>query len=50
MGSTAFTARQIAGAADVLEAMARNKDCFVVMTLSRVFARRENGPDILRSC
>lgn len=34
MGRTAFTARQIGDAADVLEAMARDKDCFVVMTLS----------------
>lgn len=34
MGQTAFTARQIGDAADVLEVMARDKDCFVVMTLS----------------
>ncbi len=34
MGDTAFTARQIGDAADVLEAMARDKDCFVVMTLA----------------
>lgn len=34
MGQTAFTARQIGDAADVVEAMARDKDCFVVMTLS----------------
>jgi deoxyhypusine synthase len=34
MGQTAFTARQIGDGADVLEAMARDKDCFVVMTLS----------------
>ncbi len=34
MGQTAFTARQIGDAADVFEAMARDKDCFVVMTLS----------------
>ena len=34
MGQTAFTARQIGDAADVLEAMARDKDCFAVMTLS----------------
>ena len=33
MGQTAFTARQIGDAADVLEAMARDKDCFGVMTL-----------------
>lgn len=34
MGQTAFTGRQIGDAADVFEAMARDKDCFVVMTLS----------------
>src|SRR6267378_1909677 len=34
MGDTAFTGRQIGDAADVLEAMARDKQCFVVMTLS----------------
>jgi deoxyhypusine synthase len=34
MGQTAFTARQIGDAADVLEAMARDKNCHVVMTLS----------------
>src|SRR3977135_1766434 len=34
MGDTAFTGRQIGDAADVLEAMARDKDCFIVMTLS----------------
>src|ERR1700675_4361547 len=34
MGNTAFTGRQIGDAADVLETMARDKDCFVVMTLS----------------
>src|ERR1700681_180242 len=34
MGQTAFTGRQIGDAADVLEAMARDKDCLVVMTLS----------------
>jgi len=34
MGDTAYTARQVGDAADVLEAMARDKDCFVVMTLS----------------
>ncbi|MCL5288452.1 MAG: deoxyhypusine synthase family protein [Acidobacteria bacterium] len=34
MGRTAFTGRQIGDAADVLEAMARDKDCFVVLTLS----------------
>ncbi|MGB7765014.1 MAG: deoxyhypusine synthase family protein, partial [Candidatus Acidiferrales bacterium] len=34
MGQTAFTARQVGDAADVLEAMARDQDCFVVLTLS----------------
>jgi deoxyhypusine synthase len=34
MGNTAYTARQIGDGADVLEAMARDKDCFVVMTLA----------------
>src|SRR6202162_3655146 len=34
MGQTAYTARQIGDAADVLEAMARDKDCFCVATLS----------------
>ena len=34
MGDTAYTARQIGDAADILEAMARDKDCFIVMTLA----------------
>ena len=34
MGQTAFTARQIGDGADVLEAMARDKHCCVVLTLS----------------
>ncbi len=34
MGATAFTGRQVGEGADVLEAMARDKDCFVVMTLA----------------
>ena len=34
MGDTAYTARQIGDGADVLEVMARDKDCFVVMTLA----------------
>jgi deoxyhypusine synthase len=34
MGDTAYTGRQIGDAADVLEAMARDKECFVVLTLS----------------
>src|SRR5215467_2114261 len=34
MGDTAYTARQVGDAADVLEYMARDKDCFVVLTLA----------------
>jgi deoxyhypusine synthase len=34
MGQTAFTGRQIGDAVDVLEAMVRDNDCFVVMTLA----------------
>jgi len=34
MGNTAFTGRQIGDAAEIVEMMARDKDCFVVMTLS----------------
>jgi deoxyhypusine synthase len=34
LGQTAFTARQVGDAADTLEGMARDKDCFVVLTLS----------------
>lgn len=34
MGQTAYTGRQVGDAADVLEAMARDPDCFVVLTLS----------------
>src|SRR5260370_10218944 len=34
MGNTAFTGRQIGDAADIVEVMARDKECFVVMTLS----------------
>src|SRR5580700_11091135 len=34
MAKTAFTGRQLGEAADVLEAMARDTDCFVVMTLA----------------
>lgn len=34
LGQSAFTARQVGDAADALEAMARDKDCFVVLTLS----------------
>jgi deoxyhypusine synthase len=34
MAKTAFTGRQVGEAADVLEAMARDEECFVVMTLA----------------
>jgi deoxyhypusine synthase len=34
MAKTAFTGRQLGEAADVLEAMARDQDCFVIMTLA----------------
>ena len=34
MAKTAFTGRQVGEAADVLEAMAQDDDCFVVMTLA----------------
>src|SRR6201984_3653837 len=34
MADTAFTGRQIGDAAEILETMARDKECFVVMTLS----------------
>ncbi len=48
MGRTAFTAREIGDAADVLEAMARDKDCFVVMTLSGAMTVAKMGLHILR--
>src|SRR4030043_973414 len=34
MGNTAFGGRNLGEATDVLEAMVRDKDCFVVLTLS----------------
>ena len=43
MGNTAFTGRQVGEAADVLEAMARDKDCFVVMTLSGAMTVAKQG-------
>src|SRR3974390_1441294 len=43
MGDTAYTARQIGDAADVLEAMARDKDCFVVMTLAGALTVGKRG-------
>src|SRR5260370_42445906 len=43
MAKTAFTGRQIGEAADVLEAMARDKDCFVVMTLASAMTVAKQG-------
>src|SRR4030088_1736653 len=40
---TAFTGRQLGEAADVLEAMARDKDCFVVMTLAGAMTVAKQG-------
>src|SRR5262249_16084684 len=43
MAKTAFTGRQLGEAADVLEAMARDKDCFVVMTLAGAMTGAKQG-------
>jgi deoxyhypusine synthase len=43
MGRTAFTGRQIGQAADVLETMARDKDAFIVMTLSGAMTVAKQG-------
>jgi deoxyhypusine synthase len=43
MGHTAFTGRQVGEAADVLEAMARDRDCFVVMTLAGAMTVAKQG-------
>jgi deoxyhypusine synthase len=43
MAKTAFTGRQLGEAANVLEAMARDKDCFVVMTLSGAMTVAKQG-------
>src|ERR1700755_1178007 len=43
MWNTAFGAREIGFGADVLEAMARDKDCFVVMTLSGAMTVAKQG-------
>ncbi len=43
MGKTAFTGRQVGQAADVLETMARDKDCFVVMTLAGAMTVAKQG-------
>jgi len=43
MGDTAFTGRQVGEGAEVLEAMARDKDCFVVMTLAGAMTVAKQG-------
>src|SRR6476659_10289107 len=43
MSNTAFTGRQLGEAADVLEAMARDEDCFVVMTLAGAMTVAKQG-------
>lgn len=43
MAKTAFTGRQLGEAADVLEAMARDEDCFLVMTLSGAMTVAKQG-------
>ncbi len=43
MSKTAFTGRQIGECADVLEAMARDQDCFVVMTLAGAMTVAKQG-------
>jgi deoxyhypusine synthase len=43
MAKTAFTGRQIGEAADVLEAMARDEECFVVMTLAGAMTVAKQG-------
>jgi len=43
MGHTAFTGRQVGEGADVLEAMARDKECFVVMTLAGAMTVAKQG-------
>ncbi|MGA3211663.1 MAG: deoxyhypusine synthase family protein [Terriglobales bacterium] len=43
MGKTAFTGRQVGEAADVLEAMARDRECFRVMTLAGAMTVAKQG-------
>src|SRR6476660_6331306 len=43
MSKTAFIGRQLGEAADVLEAMARDRDCFVVMTLAGAMTVAKQG-------
>lgn len=43
MGNTAFTGRQVGQGAEVLEAMARDQGCFVVMTLAGAMTVAKQG-------
>src|SRR5436305_5944908 len=43
MAKTAFTGRQLGEATDVLEAMARDEDCFVIMTLAGAMTVAKQG-------
>jgi deoxyhypusine synthase len=43
MGRTAFTGRQVGEGAEVLEAMARDQQCFVVMTLAGAMTVAKQG-------
>src|SRR5947207_2979550 len=43
MADTAFTGRQLGEAVDVLEAMARDQECFVVMTLAGAMTVAKQG-------
>jgi len=43
MGNTAFTGRQVGEGADVLEAMARDRSCFIVMTLAGAMTVAKQG-------
>ena len=43
MADTAFTGRQLGESIDVLEAMSRDKDCFVVMTLAGAMTVAKQG-------
>jgi len=43
MGRTAFTGRQVGEGADVLETMARDKECFIVMTLAGAMTVAKQG-------
>ena len=49
MAKTAFTGRQVGEAANVLEAMARDQECFVVMTLAGAMTVAKQGLIIAES-